>query len=173
MLSRLAGLLLAGLLLLLAGCSVHIPRGGPAPAACLTERVKDGDSVLARCDGEAIEIRLVCVDAPELGQRHYGAAAKRALARYLGAEFRAMFEGHDRYGRVLATLWRRGLEVNLAMVEQGQALVYRRYCTAPAYWRAEERARRRRLGVWDGAQPFEPPWEWRRGRARARLTDSH
>ena len=130
--------------------------------SCEVTRVKDGDSVLAECDGEAVEIRLSCIDAAELSQKHYGVQAKRRLKSLLGKQFDARVEGVDRYNRTLATLWRDGLDVNLEMVRAGQALVYRKYCDEADYIRAESDAEQQRRGVWDGERGFVPPWEWRR-----------
>jgi endonuclease YncB( thermonuclease family) len=44
-----------------------------------------------------------------------------------------------------------GININLAMVEDGQAFAYRKYlgdCNAREYLDAEYRASRRRYGVW-------------------------
>lgn len=130
--------------------------------SCEMTRVKDGDSVLAECDGEAVEIRLSCIDAPELSQKHYGAQAKKRLGSLLGKQFDARYEGVDRYNRTLATLWRDGQDVNLEMVRTGQALVYRKYCDEVDYLRAESDAEQQKQGIWDGEWRFVPPWEWRR-----------
>ena len=130
--------------------------------SCLTTRVKDGDSVLAVCDGKDVELRLICIDAPELSQKRYGAQAKKALILALGDQFAAGFEDEDRYGRKLATLWRGSQEVNLQMVLAGNALVYRAYCDQSSYLAAEAEAQRYQRGVWDGRESFIPPWQWRR-----------
>jgi endonuclease YncB( thermonuclease family) len=56
----------------------------------------------------------------------------------------------DRYGRLVAEVFN-GININLAMVEDGQAFAYRKYlgdCNAREYLDAEYRASRRRYGVW-------------------------
>ena len=147
----------------LQGCSV-LPSSieSVGLVSCEIARVKDGDSVLAECNGDSVEIRLSCIDAPELSQKHYGAEAKRHLSILLGKRFEARYEGVDRYNRTLATLWRDNRDVNLEMVRTGQALVYRKYCDKVVYLNVESDAELRKRGVWDGEQYFVPPWEWRR-----------
>jgi hypothetical protein len=59
------------------------------------------------------------------------------------------------------------INVGLALVEDGQAFVYRRYlgqCDAQEYRPAETRASRRRHGVWDVPGGITRPWDFRRGR---------
>ncbi|MGB0866653.1 MAG: thermonuclease family protein [Granulosicoccaceae bacterium] len=148
---------------LLGACSLPLDTTEHAAlAVCETTRVKDGDSVLARCDGEDLEIRLVCIDAPELSQKPYGAWAKRALTGLLGESFQADYQGKDRYGRTLATLWRDQRDLNLELLSTGDAVLYRKYCSKSKYLAAEAAARNGKIGVWDGEYSFIMPWEWRR-----------
>ncbi len=67
--------------------------------------------------------------------------------------------GSDRYGRVLATCFVAGENLNDRIVREGWAIAFRRYTSA--YLEAEEEAKRRHVGLWRG--DFEPPWEWRQG----------
>lgn len=147
----------------LQGCSLppsSLEKG--SLVSCEVTRVKDGDSVLAECNGEGVEIRLSCIDAPELSQKRYGIQAKNRLTSLLGKQFDAHYEGVDRYNRTLATLWHNDQDVNLEMVRTGQALVYRRYCDEAVYLGAESEAQQQKRGVWDGTLRFVAPWEWRR-----------
>jgi hypothetical protein len=64
--------------------------------------------------------------------------------------------------------------INLALVEDGQAFAYRQYlsgCDAKSYLEAEERASRRRLGVWQVPGGITRPWDFRRGRRSAVIPD--
>ncbi len=56
----------------------------------------------------------------------------------------------DRYGRLLATLWADGEDVNRRMVEEGMAMAFTKYPHAEraSYCRAEFEARAARRGVW-------------------------
>ncbi len=76
----------------------------------------------------------------------------------------------DRFGRTVAEVIA-GTNLNLAMVEDGQAFAYRRFlgqCEAQAYLDAEARASRRRSGVWQVPGGITRPWEFRRSRPSAR-----
>jgi hypothetical protein len=60
------------------------------------------------------------------------------------------------------------INVGLALVEDGQAFVYRKYmgqCDAREYLSAETRASRSRYGVWDVPGGIARPWDFRRGRS--------
>jgi endonuclease YncB( thermonuclease family) len=67
--------------------------------------------------------------------------------------------GNDRSGRVLATCFVGGENLNERIVREGWALDFRRYTSA--YLDAEEEAKRRRVGLWQ--RDFEAPWQWRQG----------
>jgi hypothetical protein len=67
-----------------------------------------------------------------------------------------------------------GININLAMVEDGQAFVYRHYlsgCDAKEYVDAEFRASRRRYGIWQVEGGITRPWDFRRGRSAAVIPD--
>ena len=56
--------------------------------------------------------------------------------------------------------------VNLAMVQSGQAFVYRHYlgrCDRQAYLAAERLAQAQRLGVWAVPGGMTRPWDFRHG----------
>jgi hypothetical protein len=79
----------------------------------------------------------------------------------------------DRYGRTVAEVVS-DININLALVEDGQAFAYRQYlggCDAKAYLDAEFRASRRRLGVWQVEGGITRPWDFRRRRPSAAITD--
>ncbi len=65
-----------------------------------------------------------------------------------------------------------GINVNLVMVEDGQAFAYRQYlnrCDAREYLDADDRASRRRYGVWQVEGGITRPWDFRRTRKSQRL----
>lgn len=123
----------------------------------------DGDSI--RLAG--IEMRLQGIDAPEWKQRcrtvegkqyacgEMAAAHLRKLVK--GKQVKCRFEQSDRYGRKLATCTIEGVNLNEMMARDGWALAYRHYSTA--YIKAEELAKKDKLGIWAGS--FQKPWEWR------------
>ena len=73
----------------------------------------------------------------------------------------------DRYGRMVAEVFLDNHSVNLQMVKEGQAVVYRKYldkcATKDQYIKAEAEAKRKRLGFWSQSNPVMP-WDFRRSR---------
>jgi endonuclease YncB( thermonuclease family) len=128
-------------------------------------------------DGDTLEIRgkrirLHGIDAPESGQtclsgsKRYrcGQRAALALSDKIGrSNTSCEARDRDRYGRVVAICRSRGEDLNGWMVSQGWALAYRRF--SGAYVQNEGRAKRAKLGVWQGQ--FIAPWDWRRGKRLA------
>lgn len=124
---------------------------GAGPGATVIS-VGDGDTIRVRMNGKPITVRLACIDAPETAQQPYGQQARSYLQQRLplGSTVTLEQKTTDRYGRLVAEVFN-GININLAMVEDGQAFVYRQYlsgCDAKEYLEAEFRASRRRYGVW-------------------------
>ena len=91
----------------------------------------------------------------------------------IGREVILNIKTTDRYGRTVAEVICK-TNINLALVEDGQAFAYRQYlrgCDAKAYLEAEERASRARLGVWQVKGGITRPWDFRRGRRAAVIPD--
>lgn len=131
--------------------------------------IGDGDSLRVLQDGRPINVRLACIDAPELSQRPYGERSRQYLRSRLriGSRLRLLPQTVDRYGRTVAEVIGE-VNLGLAMVEDGQAFAYRRYlaaCNQQEYLQAEFRASRHRFGVWDRPGGILRPWEVRRGRS--------
>lgn len=154
------------LVALLGGCAAF------AAAAELEGRVvaiRDGDTVdVLTADNARARVRLAGIDAPESGQP-YGNAAKRALSALTYREqVRVAWAKHDDYGRIVGTVYVRGADVNLRMIERGLAWHYKAYAAEQGgydrrrYAAAEASARSQRLGLWRDASPV-PPWEYRHG----------
>jgi len=137
--------------------------------------IGDGDTIRVRQGGRAITVRLACIDAPETAQRPYGQQARSYLQQRLpvGREVSLDVKTTDRYGRSVAEVIS-DININLAMVEDGQAFAYRQYlggCDAKEYLDAEYRASRRRYGVWRVPGGITRPWDFRRGRRSAAIPD--
>lgn len=125
---RRAGLLLA---LVCAGCG----GAGQTPTSttgAAVDSVRDGDTILLE-DGR--RVRLVQVDAPELGVECHGDEAFRELGRLLPEGARVRLERDprlddvDRHGRLLRYVHVAGRNVNVALVRAGAA--------APFFYRGE------------------------------------
>lgn len=143
------------------------------PATVLS--IGDGDTIRVRQGGRAITVRLACIDAPEMAQRPYGQQARSYLQQRLpiGREVMLEVKTTDRYSRSVAEVFS-DININLAMVEDGQAFAYRQYlggCDAKEYLDAEYRASRRRYGVWQVPGGITRPWDFRRGRSSTVIPD--
>jgi micrococcal nuclease len=138
--------------LLLAGC-------GGSPSLARVERVVDGDTVVVRLDGRSERVRYIGVDTPESvkpGERvqcfgKSAAAANRRLV--LGRDVRLEYdaEARDRYGRLLAYVWRGDLLVNAELIRQGYAKpleIAPNLAHAAELRRLASAARRGRRGLW-------------------------
>jgi endonuclease YncB( thermonuclease family) len=137
--------------------------------------VGDGDTIRVRQDATLITVRLACIDAAEIAQRPYGQNARQVLQQRLpvGSAVRLDEKTTDRYGRTVAEVFS-GVNINLAMVEDGQAFAYRQYlsgCNAKEYLDAEYRASRRRYGVWQVEGGITRPWDFRKGRRTVVIPD--
>ena len=137
--------------------------------------IGDGDTIRVRQSGRAVTVRLACIDAPETAQSPHGQQARSYLQQRLpvGREVRLEVKTTDRYGRSVAEVIS-DININLALVEDGQAFAYRQYlsgCDAKEYLDAEYRASRRRYGIWQVEGGITRPWDFRRGRRSAVIPD--
>jgi endonuclease YncB( thermonuclease family) len=130
--------------------------------------IGDGDTIRVQQGQQRITVRLACIDAPEMAQAPYGAQSRAYLQTRLriGAPVTLLPQTVDRYGRTVAGVIGE-VNLNLAMVEDGQAFAYRQYlgqCNAKEYLDAEYRASRHRFGVWQLPGGITRPWVFRRAR---------
>lgn len=132
--------------------------------------VGDGDTMRVDMGGTKETIRMACIDAPEKAQAPYGKAASERLKQLLpkGKAVQVREIERDRYGRMVAEVFVGDRSVNLQMVKEGQAVVYRRYLNGCAankeqYLKAEEQAKEKNLGFWNQDNPVMP-WDFRRSR---------
>jgi len=152
------------------------PAGGLAQVIKATVlSIGDGDTIRVRQAGRAVTVRLACIDAPETAQSPHGQQARSYLQQRLpvGREVSLEVKTTDRYGRSVAEVIS-DVNINLALVEDGQAFAYRQYlsgCDAKEYLDAEYRASRRRFGVWQVEGGITRPWDFRRGRRSAAIPD--
>jgi endonuclease YncB( thermonuclease family) len=144
-------------------------------AGTLPLSIGDGDTIRVRQAGKALTVRLACIDAPETAQTPYGQQTRSYLQQRLpvGREVTLEVKTTDHYGRSVAEVIS-DININLAMVEDGQAFAYRQYlggCDAKEYLDAEHRANRRRFGVWQVEGGITRSWDFRRGRHSAAIPD--
>jgi endonuclease YncB( thermonuclease family) len=137
--------------------------------------IGDGDTIRVRQAGRALTVRLACIDAPETAQSPWGQQARRYLQQRLpiGREVTLEVKTTDRYGRTVAEVIS-DINLNLVMVEDGQAFAYRQYlggCNAKEYLDAEHRASRHRYGVWQVEGGIIRPWDFRRSPRGRSISD--
>lgn len=138
-------------------------------------KVHDGDTVSVVIGEKTEKVRLLGIDAPEMGQRPWGAKAKRHLEGLLkrsgwtvSMEFD--IEKRDKYGRLLAYL--RGRDnrlINLEMVEDGYAVLF----TLPPNVKYGDKlrngqrlAREKGLGIWGKQGLKEMPLDYKKTHPR-------
>lgn len=154
------------LVIFFAPCTAH---AWPARVVALS----DGDTLTVEPaeGGSRIKVRLHGIDAPEKNQP--GGEPSRAfvfkLALYKTVDVQPTPQGADRYGRVVAVvILPNGESLQEALVREGHAWVWPRYCRDCSEWDAlQEEARRTGRGLWSASEsdPISP-WEWRAARKR-------
>jgi micrococcal nuclease len=95
------------------------------------ERVVDGDTFVARRDGQRLRVRLIGIDAPESVQPDapvecFGPESAQALAKLVpqGTRLTAAYQGvpeRDQYGRELWDVWVDGRFLQAELVSRGTA----------------------------------------------------
>lgn len=123
----------------------------------------DGDTCRLVSTAYSGNVRIYCIDAPEMDQMPWGAQARDALRAQIRGTIRVIVDDVDRWGRPVAEFIRDdGWNLGLELVRKGYAAVYPRHCDDPDYYAAEDEARKAKVGIWrvDGMQ--QRPWEWRR-----------
>lgn len=137
-------------------------------AAPTVVSIGDGDTLRIRKAEQVTTIRLGCIDAPERTQSPWGQQSTSRLKQLLppGTAVQVREITRDRYGRTVAELFIANKSVNLQMVQEGQAVVFRQYlqgcsATKDQYLQAEAQAKQKRLGYWNQKSPVMP-WDYRR-----------
>lgn len=152
-------------------CFTVLATAIPAQAQSLSGKVVsigDGDTLKVNTATSSLTVRLACIDAPEMAQAPYGAASREKLQQLLpiGQNVTLQVVDRDRYGRTVAKVYKGNTSVNLALVQQGYAVVYQQYLKGcPELERelvsAEGFAKLQRIGFWNQASPILP-WDFRR-----------
>ena len=139
------------------GGVIVVPAAPPNTQTVTCERVIDGDSLVIRQDGQAVEVRLEGIDCPEFGQPFRDEAKAMTAQLCQGQPLELEVIARDKYGRPLVRLYVDGREVNELLVRSGLAWQYGR--DGRLTW-AESQARAQKVGIWAQPSPV-PPWEWR------------
>ncbi|RYH63616.1 MAG: thermonuclease family protein [Alcaligenaceae bacterium] len=136
-----------------------------AALLCLVVGIIDGDTIKVRCGEpttrEQIIVRISAIDAPEKRQP-FGEVSRQHLAALCFKEQATLTsKGTDRYGRTIADVECRGVDVATEPVRSGLAWYYVRYGKGYEQLQGlETGARAERKGLWSAEAV--PPWEWRK-----------
>jgi len=137
-------------------------------------RVNDGDTVTVSINGHRERIRLIGIDAPEMGQGLWGEKAKRHLEDILRSSRNVYVEydveRRDKYGRLLAYIRTAdGRLVNTEMLRDGYAVLF----TFPPnvkhveeFTAAQRQARERKRGIWGKDGLSQLPVKYRKTHPR-------
>jgi len=130
----------------------------------LVEEVTDGNTLIVVREGRTATVRLHGLYAPELSQPYGQEAATYLRNRVQGREVRVRVRDRDRFGRLVARVFREGAEINKQLLRAGFAWYYwwyDEYTREAAQDQALAfQAQRAGRGLWAQARPI-PPWEWR------------
>ena len=121
--------------------------------------VMDGDTVLLLPEGarEALRVRLLGIDAPELCQPGGEAARDALIARVLRLSVRMQVVGQDSYGRQLGRVWLDTQDVAAEMVRSGWAWAYQHRTGRGPYAALQREAERERVGVFAARETAMSP----------------
>jgi len=129
------------------------------------DKVHDGDTIEVTRKGREIDVRFYGIDCPEKDQPS-GIKAKRFVQKMVnGRTVDIVPSGQDRYGRVIGLIYINGKILNEALVINGLAWVYDRYCNkriCDKWQRLQGQARKAEVGLWSDKNPISP-WDWRHG----------
>ena len=121
----------------------------------------DGDTLTILVGEETFRVRLASVDCPESAQA-YGQKAKQALSQMVhGKDVIVHATGKDDYGRTLAFVIVRRINVAERLIKTGMGWHYSHYSDSVELSRLQEKARKSEVGLWADKNPT-PPWDWRR-----------
>lgn len=126
--------------------------------------VTDGDTFRVKQGDLLFPVRMACIDAPEKAQEHGKLSTTRLKELLpLGQVVQLRQIARDRYGRIIAEVTVQDRLLNMDLVQEGNAVVYRQYlsgCDANRYLKSEIEARGKRAGIWSLENPVMP-WDYR------------
>ena len=126
--------------------------------------VSDGDTITVMNNSRVERIRLYGVDCPEKHQ-DFGNRAKQFTSNMVfGKTVDVEPIDTDRYGRTVGLVKVNGKSLNEEIIKNGFAWLYSQYCHKPfcnTWYRYQEEAKQKRIGLWSMPNPV-PPWEFRR-----------
>jgi micrococcal nuclease len=128
-----------------------------------TVKFYDGDNITIMHNGIKAQVRLACIDAPELKQAK-GQVARKALKALVNNQpFELNILGRDRIGRFMAEILSDRGNINKLLVAQGYAEFYNpsgKGCEG--YSEFQKDAQAQHLGIWVSGINIKSPQEFRK-----------
>ena len=129
--------------------------------AYFVTKVIDGDTIEVRQEKRNYKVRLSEIDAPEINQK-FGTESKNYLASLvLNKEIELIYITEDRYGRIVAKIYKDNKDINRSMVRNGLAWVYDYYVEDQSLYIDQNLAKKNSFNIWSEVSPT-PPWVFRR-----------
>lgn len=126
--------------------------------------VSDGDTITVLQHNQQYKIRLYGIDCPESGQAFGQKAKEFTSSMVFGKNVEVAVYDIDRYGRSVGVVHVDGTTVNEALLQNGYAWLYSKYCDQSfcRNWKTIEiQAAAKNLGLW-AEKDQVPPWDWRK-----------
>ena len=128
---------------------------------CLVTKVIDGDTYKVLYGGKIETVRLLNVDAPEIGQ-YFGVAAKDNVTAFMRNRMvEATLYETDLFGRRLVSIHVDGMSLDSLLIAKGWAFYYYKYSRNKELAVLETAAKSNRAGIWYCLNNV-PPWIWRK-----------
>ena len=120
-------------------------------------RVSDGDTILIQSGSQKIRVRMYGIGAPELKQK-YGEESKKYLEkRIMDKNVDIKVINQDQYGRKVGKVFYKNKDINLEMLETGNAWFYEYHAKHEKdYRKAFKNAKEQKLGLWKDKNPQNP-----------------
>ncbi len=112
--------------------------------------VIDGDTMII----DNLKVRIQGIDSPEISQKFGKEAKKQLIILTKNKTLRIKIIKFDRYNRAICYIFANNKDVGLQMVQTGYAWAYRRYTNEYVF--AEEKAKNRRIGIWQFNNNINP-----------------
>lgn len=124
--------------------------------------ITDGDTfTLLKADSTTTKIRLASIDCPERKQPFSTKAKDFVSDEIFGITVAIKIQSKDRYRREIGWVYYEGKCLNEELLKEGLAWHFKRYSDDEKLQELEDRARKKKKGLWAEQDPV-PPWEWRK-----------
>lgn len=125
--------------------------------------ISDGDTFrLLKSDNSIIKVRIANIDCPERKQPFSAKATQLTSKLIFEKNVTLNILNKDKYGRSVAEVKCKGKNVGEELLANGLAWHFVRYSSNAKLQALEDKAKKKKLGLWYDKKPI-PPWDWRRG----------